>query len=305
MIPYKQLAKRIVLVLAVVVFFTALPAAAASKPTGSTKKTSGSDPATAKATNQDITSAVTQSYNADPAVQIGMIVELATKPPHTVAPLPANDMKAMLGVVIPQSSATIVLTPQKVSQQQVIVATSGHYSVLVSNQAGPIKVGDYVTISAIDGVGMKASQDQTEVIGKAAAAFTGSANVIGSVKLKDTTGKETTAAIGRIAVDVNVSHNPLYQKSVDYVPGFLAKIAVTVANHPISAARIYLSLALLAMTAFITGNMLYSGVRSGMIAVGRNPLSKKSIIRSLIQTVIAGLIIFVAGVFAVYLLLKL
>jgi len=51
--------------------------------------------------------------------------------------------------------------------------------------------------------------------------------------------------------------------------------------------------------------VMYSGIRSGMIAVGRNPLSKKSIIRSLIQTVIAGLIIFLAGVFAVYLLLKL
>jgi hypothetical protein len=51
--------------------------------------------------------------------------------------------------------------------------------------------------------------------------------------------------------------------------------------------------------------MLYSGIRSGMIAVGRNPLSKKSIMRSLIETVIAGLIVFAVGIFAVYLLLKL
>jgi hypothetical protein len=220
-------------------------------------------------------------------------------------PLPESDIKAMLGVVIPQSSATIVLSPAKVTQQQVLVATSGHYEVLVSNQAGPIKVGDYVTISSLAGVGMKAGQDEAEVIGKAAGNFTGSANVIGSVKLKDTLGKELNVSIGRIPVDVNVSHNPLFQKSVDYVPGFLAKVAVTVATHPVSAARIYLSMALLVITALVTGNMLYSGVRSGMIAVGRNPLSKKSIIRSLIQTVIAGLIIFVAGVFAVYLLLKL
>jgi hypothetical protein len=302
--PYKQSAKRIALLLAIVVFATMLPVAAASK-TPSTSKGSGSDAATAKATNQDITNAVTQSYNADPSVQMGMIVELKAKAVHTVAPLPEDDIKAMLGVVIPKSSATIVLAPQTVTQQQVLVATAGHYNVLVSNQGGPIKTGDYVTISAIAGIGMKAGQEELEVVGKASGDFTGSANVIGSVKLKDSAGKERTVAIGRIPVEVSVSHNPLYQKSVDYVPGFLAKIAVTVASHPISAARIYLSMAVLVITALVTGNMLYSGVRSGMIAVGRNPLSKKSIIRSLIQTVIAGLIIFVAGVFAVYLLLKL
>ena len=76
-------------------------------------------------------------------------------------------------------------------------------------------------------------------------------------------------------------------------------------DKKVSAARIYLGLAVLALTTVITGNLVYSGVRSGMISVGRNPLSKKSIIKSLIQTVIAGLIIFIVGVLAVYLLLKL
>jgi len=300
---YRQFAARILLLLAFVAAFSVLPAAAATNNSSKTK--SGSDANTAKATNQDISSGVTKSYDADPSVQIGMIVELKVKAPNTVIPLPNNDLKGMLGVVIPQSSATIVLTPQKVTGQQVLVATAGEYSVLVSNQNGPIKTGDYITISAIDGIGMKAGQDQLEVVGKAAGDFTGNANVIGSEKLKDTTGKEQSVSIGRIPVDISVSHNPLFQKTVDYVPGFLAKIAVTVASHPVSVARIYLSCAVLAITAVLVGNMLYSGIKSGMIAVGRNPLSKKSIMRSLVQTVIAGLIIFVAGVFAVYLLLKL
>jgi len=278
-----------------------VPASAAS----STGATAGTDAATAKSTSQSLNDAVTKSYNADASVQIGMIVELKTKAPDTVVPLPNSDIKGMLGVVIPESNASIVLTPQNIQTQQVLVATSGRYEVLVSNQNGPVKVGDYVTISAISGVGMKAGDNELEVIGKAAGNFTGTANVIGQVKLTSTIGKQSTVALGRIPVDLNISHNPLFQKTVDYVPGFMAKIAVSVAQHPVSVARIYLSMALLAVTAVIAGNVLYSGVRSGMIAVGRNPLSKKSIFRSLIQTVIAGLIIFVAGVFAVYLLLKL
>lgn len=261
---------------------------------------------TKSSTNSDsLSGSLTQSYNADPTVQPGMMVQLKPKDSKTVEPLAGNQVRGMLGIVVPTTNAAIVLSPEDPTKQQVLVATSGRQQVLVSNQNGPIKVGDYVTISAIAGVGMRAGEIQTQVLGKAASDFSGSNNVIGTIKVKDTLGKEQSVAISRVAVDISIAHNPLFSKSTDYVPGFIAKVATTVASKPISAARIYLSLALLLMTALITGNMLYSGVRNGMKAVGRNPLSKKSIIRSLIQTVIAGLIIFVAGIFAVYLLLKL
>lgn len=257
------------------------------------------------ATPNNLSSSVAQSYNADASVEVGMIVELKDKDPTTVVPLDSSDIANLLGVVIPTSNATIVLTPQTITQQQVLVATTGHYDVLVSNQNGPIKVGNYITISSVSGVAMLATSTQTEVIGKAAGNFSGTTNVLGSVMLKDQTGHTRSVAIGRIAVDLEITHNPLFQKNADYVPGFLSNVATGIASKPVSAARIYLSAALILITALVTGNMLYSGVRSGMIAVGRNPLSKKSIIRSLIQTVIGGMIIFIVGVFAVYLLLKL
>ncbi len=264
-------------------------------------------PANKPATNDnaDISQEVTRSYNSDPAVQQGMIVSLKPKDASTVVPLPSNDIRSMLGVVVPPNNATIVLAPQTAIKQQVLVATTGRYFTLVSNQNGPIKVGNYITISAISGVGMKADEKQTEVIGKAAGNFSGSADVIGSVKLNDTLGRSTNVAIGHIPVDLSISHNPLFQKNADYVPGFLSKVAAGVANKPVSAARIYISMVIIIVTVLLAGNMLYGGVRSGMQAVGRNPLSRKSIIKSLIQTVTAGLIIFVAGIFGVYLLLKL
>ncbi len=261
---------------------------------------------TSQSKPQDQTSGrITQSYNADPAVQIGMIVALKEKDPSTVVPLPPSQVDRLLGIVVPQSNAPIVLTPEKISQQQVLVATSGRHSILVSNQNGPIKVGDYLTISSISGIAMKAGQDQTQVVGQAAGTFSGTSGVISTVKLKDSTGKESTVSIGRTQLEINVSHNPLFQTSTDYVPGFLAKGAQTVSGKPVSVARIYTSMAILFVISVITGNVLYSGIRGGMIAIGRNPLSRKSIFRSLIETVIAGLIIFVSGVFAVYLLLKL
>jgi hypothetical protein len=294
----KNKIQRLIVALAVTAAICSLPVVSAAADSTATTTI-------AKTATIDISSGVTHSYNADTTVQDGMIVELKATDTNTVIPLPQGSIQNMLGVVIPSQNATIVLSPENVKQQQVLVGTSGTFNVLVSNQNGRIKSGDYITISAVDGVGMRADDGQQLVLGRAGGDFNGTSNVLGSVQLKDSLGKSVAISLGRIPVQVNISHNPAYQKSVDYVPGFLAKVAVTVANKPVSAARIYLSLSLLLATVLIVGNMLYSGVRSGMNAVGRNPLTKKSIIRSLIQTVFAGMIIFVVGVLAVYLILKL
>jgi hypothetical protein len=283
----------------------AVPALAATAKTTTSSKTSSTSSGSNTPSSVDISSAITQSYSADSTVQEGMIVELKDKDPTFVVPLPSGSLSKILGIVVPSSNAVIVLTPQTVNQQQVLVSNTGHFDVLVSNQNGPIKVGDYITISAIAGVGMKAGIDQAQVIGKAAGTFSGTANVIGTVQVQDTTGHKTTVALSRIPVDISVIHNPLNQKTVDYVPGFLSNIAQAIAKKSVSVARIYLCTVILLLCTVVTSVMLYSGIRSGMIAVGRNPLIKKSILKSLIQTVIAGLIVFIVGIFAVYLLLKL
>ncbi|MEO7364231.1 MAG: hypothetical protein ABIV43_01840 [Candidatus Saccharimonadales bacterium] len=273
--------------------------------TASAQAAEKSSVTTAKPTTVDISHAVINTYNADASVQLGMIVQIKDKQPTDVVPLTAATAEKMLGIVIPNNTVTIVLTPSTVTKQQVLVATTGRYSVLVSNQNGPVKSGDYLTISAISGVAMKAGITDQQVIGQATADFSGSANVISSVTLKNQIGKDTKVAIGRVGVAINIAHNPLDQKTVDFVPAFMVGLAQAVANKSVSVARIYLSTVVLIISSVVTGIMLYSGIRSGMIAVGRNPLSKKSIIKSLIQTILAGMCVFIVGIVAVYLLLKL
>ncbi len=260
-------------------------------------------PPTASPVN--ITQAITQSFNADPSVQLGMIVKLKDKDPGTVEPITQATLTKLLGVVVPPNDSTVTISPASAKKQQVFVASSGQYTTLVSNENGAIKAGDYITASALAGIGMKADEGQSVILGKSAGAFSGTANVIGKVALKNSLGKTTEVSLGRVAIILDVSHNPLESKSTNFVPGFLARVSQSVADKQVSAARIYLGLAILALTTVITANLVYGGVRSGMISVGRNPLSKKSIIKSLIQTVVAGLIIFIVGVLAVYLLLKL
>lgn len=256
------------------------------------------------AANSNTPAAITQSYSADPSVLAGMIVGLKAKDLTTVIPLSNKDVGNMTGVVVPLNDAAIVLTPQSGATQQVLVASSGDYSLLVSSQNGSIKTGDFLTISSLDGISMKAGTSQPEIVGRALADFGGKSGVVGSVSLKNSTGKTSTVSIGHISVDVYLAPNPLFQKSSPNLPGFLTKTASSVASKPVNTVRIYLSILVLLSTVIVSGIMFYGSVRSSIIAVGRNPLAKKAITRSLIQTILAALIVLISGLLAGYLILK-
>jgi hypothetical protein len=151
---------------------------------------------------------------------------------------------------------------------------------------------------------MKASDTDSIVLGKALSAFTGKAESINTVQLKTVSHQTTTVYLGMILVSVNVTHNPLLQNSHPLLPGFLIKAGQSIADGPVSTGKIYLCLLILFISMLISGSMLYAGVRSSIISVGRNPLSKVSIYRSLLQVTLTSLIVFILGLFAVYLLLR-
>lgn len=249
---------------------------------------------------------VTQGYLSDTSLQQGIIVELKPGDAQKVRPLQQTSETNMLGVVVAPNDAPVSLseTDQK---QQIYVATYGQYDVLVSNQNGEIKQGDTITISSIDGVGMKSDAAHQVVLGKAIESFDGMSNVQGTAKIKTTSGSDRTITLGRIAVNINVAHNPEYHPVTAQagVPSFLAAAAEVVTDKQVGPVRIYASLIVLLIATVIAGSLLYAGVRTGMTAIGRNPLAKKSIIRNLLQVTIIAMIVFTIGLIAVYLLLKL
>ncbi|MDQ3065349.1 MAG: hypothetical protein M3Q36_03720, partial [bacterium] len=77
-----------------------------------------------------------------------------------------------------------------------------------------------------------------------------------------------------------------------------------IAGKSLSPAKIYMSAGVFLIGTGIAFAILISGIRSSMISIGRNPLSKKSILRGLLQVIITSLIILIISVSAVYLLLK-
>jgi hypothetical protein len=242
---------------------------------------------------------VTQGYKADGTLQNGMIVRLK---PHTADTVQALDQKNetdMYGLVVAPADATVSLSNP--NQNDIYVATFGQYNALVDTQNGPIQVGDQLVISAVDGIAMKSDTKHQVLIGKALQSFADNSNAEGHIKVSD----GQTVAIGRIVVDIGVARNPTYSGDVAAgVPHFLTNIARAITNKPLTALRLYGSLAVMFATLAVAGFILFAGVRSGMTSIGRNPLAKKSILRTLITVTLMALVVVLVGVIAVYLLLR-
>lgn len=244
---------------------------------------------------------VVQGYNTDEQLQRGMIVGLKEDDPTKVGVVSSTELDKIHGVVVDASDAPIFIGGADGSD--VYVATSGRYEVLVADSNGPIKKDDYVSVSGVDGVGQKATERQSLVLGRAAQDFVPDQ---GSLVLSTANnGSGLTVNVGRILVDLTVSRNPNEVQDDQSAPDFLRKAGELIAEKPVTPLRLYMSLLILTLVSAIAGSLIYASVKSSIIAIGRNPLSKKSITKSLIQVVGIAFIVLLSGLFTVYLMLRL
>ena len=245
---------------------------------------------------------VTQGYGTDEQLQRGMLVSLKDGDGSKVEPADLDNVKRLHGLVVNANDSPVTLSNDT---QKTFVATVGRYEGLVSDQNGYIKQGDYITVSKVRGIGMRVDSKSVNIIGKALVDFDGKTNVLSTTDLKDNAGVVQKVNIGRISLDIGIGANPLAKSEDVNLPNFLKKATELITTKTISPLRIYISIAILAASVIIAGSMLYAGVRSSMISIGRNPLSKQSIVKSLVQVVLTSFIVFIIGIFGVYLLLKL
>ena len=243
-------------------------------------------------------------YGADTPIDTGRIVELTGKAGNYVKLSTQANVQNMFGVTVDRNQVPITITSDSL-KNEVFVAVSGTYNVLVSTQAGPIAAGDYVTLSSIDGVAMKTGDQEVTVFGRANEAFDGKGVTLGTQTLKDAAGGTKTVQLGAIPVTIDIKNNPNHKSTTSNLPDFLQRVGRAIAEKEVSPVRIYLSMGITAVSLIAAIAVVYAGVRNSVISIGRNPMSRRSIFRALVEVILTGLLILIIGLFAVYLLLKL
>lgn len=187
--------------------------------------------------------------------------------------------------------------------QQAQVVVSGLTPAIVSDINGDVTVGDKITASPIRGVGMKAKA-ATEVIGIAESNLKDSKTT--TTSLTDTNGKKTSVHVGSIDIQVNISYYSPPRSALDaMVPTFLLNLGSSIAGKDLSPLRVLIGFSFLFMGFVIAGIMLQSGVRSGIISLGRNPLAHNFLRRGLIDVLVTSVAVLLITALVFYFVLTL
>ena len=241
---------------------------------------------------------ISQEFLSDKPIALGSIVSLDKNSSENVSASNTGNVNAIVGVAINGDSSPITLSSDQSNQVQ--VATSGVIPVLVSDINGTISLGDEITASPIDGVGMKAT-DNAKVVGIAQGDLASSSNHTQQT-YTDKKGQKHTITLGEVAVLVDVSYF-FKQPDKSVIPPAIQNIANALAGKTVNPLPILVSMAIFLITLIVVVTLIYTMIHGSIISVGRNPMSQAAIYRNLIQLSALVVVILAVAVIAISIIL--
>jgi len=232
---------------------------------------------------QNISSGVAQYVKLDPNTQDGMVV--CTSDTGNLVCNRASDPN-MIGVVSLSPAASFGVASPPFDSFPVI--NNGKAYVLVSGENGSIKSGDFITSSSTSGLAVKAIKSGY-VLGLAVDSFSGN----------------TVSDTGKILVNIAVRPAVLSTKAGTNLILLIKQGMETAFLTPISSLR-YIVAGIIAILSIGYGLSHFGKLaKSGVEAVGRNPLAAKAIQMSVFFNVILTVSVIGLGVAVAYLILSL
>lgn len=232
-------------------------------------------------------------YSAEVSLPTGMAVSFVSEDARSVEPANSSNIDNLLGVVVGGTGSLLTISSQESNVQ---VVTSGVTDLLVTDENGEIRDGDYVAISSIEGVGRKSRLSDSRIIGVARGDF--SNPTVQTVRTE--TGETREVAIARIPVLIQVGGNPSVAQEESFLPGFIQDGANALAGEPVAPARIIIAIIIVIGGLVGSTVLLYGAVSSTIISIGRNPLSTASIYAGLARMIAIAVGIILLSVAIAY-----
>lgn len=239
---------------------------------------------------------ISHSYHVTTAIPAGSLVSLASGKSDTVEPSDSGDGDHLIGVAVGDKQSLLAIDPRSGQTQ---VAVSGTVSALVSTLNGDITTGSHITASALKGVGIKAATGD-HVIGVADADFTSRSVGATSQSIRDSKGRSHQVSVGYIPVTIGIT---TLTDSGGPELNSLQKLVKSLTGHVISTARILLAIVVTVLALSFIITLSYGSIYGSIISIGRNPLAKFVILKSLTGVLIMTSLTAFIAMITVYLLL--
>jgi hypothetical protein len=240
---------------------------------------------------------ISHSYNSSGQIVVGSLVSLNPDKSDYVEKANTSNGNQLIGVAVASSNS---LLAEDSGEGTVQVATSGNADVLVSDLNGPVDVGDLVSVSPINGVGMR-SDAHSSVLGIAQTALNTHASGVITQNITSKSGKSTIVYIGFVSLQISVGAGS--SQGLNSSQSKLQQIAKNLTGNTVSVSRILISLIIALFALVAVATLIYASIYSGIISVGRNPLAKYAVFRSVGSVLsMVVLIAIVSALTIVYLL---
>lgn len=226
----------------------------------------------------------------------GMIVSVDQEDTNSVEQAHVNNAEYVIGVAVDQASSSIVFD----NDDAVYVATGGTVGVFVSTVGGDIVKGDLITVSTVGGVGRKKLADAPgqKVIGVAKSDFDESSPNAERITLENA----GEISIGVVEVELLLS-GALDTQDENFETNVLIRIGQRLAGRPVSLSQVIITASVITVTFVVSGALLFGAIKGSFTAIGRNPLSAKTIYRGMMRASIISLIVMALGIAAGYVVL--
>ena len=202
----------------------------------------------------------------------------------------------LVGVAVDSQDSLLAVDP---NLGRVQVATSGSANVLVSDIDGDIAAGDMVAVSPVDGLGMDAKPSD-RIVGVAESSFSAKSSGAESRQITDETGHSHQIHVGYVLVNLAVGTAPSATANLNGIQ----KFARSLTGHVVSMTRLIISLTITVLAFGTLITLVYSSIYGGIISIGRNPLAKAQVLRTVRDALLMSSLIAVLATIAVFLLLR-
>jgi hypothetical protein len=242
---------------------------------------------------------VSHPYKTKTNIPNGSIVSLDPNTLDNIVLANTDNGTRIIGVALASKDSLLAVNP---SGGTVQVAINGTVNTLVSNVNGDIKVGDQVSVSPFDGIGMESSQG-THVIGVAQTAFNSKSAGVTTETVKDKTGKTQQIDLGYIRLSIAIGTAGNGSTGGGQSVNFLQRLIKSLTGHTISTIRILLSIIVTVMSIITLITLIYASIYGSLISIGRNPLAQGVVLRALGAVMIMAILTISVTSVAVYYLL--
>lgn len=246
-----------------------------------------------------LASTITEGYRASTDMVSGTVVSLTKSNANTVEKTTTNNDILLAGVVVGSQDSLLNVQP---AGSQVRVAINGEVSLQVSTVNGNIKSGDRLIASPLEGI---AADDYPPAPGAKYIAIAEENFTTTSSSAQKTSVSLNNGSIKDVYIGVIKAKMLLGDRTSDtsQSKNLLITLGKQLSGKNVTLAQVLAAAAVFITTIILSGLVLYGSVRGTFVSLGRNPLSKDSILTGLMRVIVIAILVLAVGVTVSYTIL--